>query len=172
MQVETVNLTQKDRKAVLAQMIEVGGERLTKCIQCGACASVCPVAITGLPLYCKRLFRFLQTGHLEEIIDDASPWACVACNRCTEICPRGVDPFHVVFAFRRIQAQELAISTSATTSLMNFYTKGHAVYGDASELRQKVGLDPVPPSTLKYPEALKELQTLLDESPMAELGLF
>jgi len=105
MQVETVNLTQKDRKAVLAQMIEVGGEGLTKCIQCGACASVCPVAITGLPLYCKRLFRFLQTGHLEEIIDDASPWACVACNRCTEICPRGVDPFHVVFAFRRIQAE-------------------------------------------------------------------
>ncbi|MDR3631145.1 MAG: 4Fe-4S dicluster domain-containing protein [Desulfocapsaceae bacterium] len=168
-----INLTKMDKKEVIQKVIENGGTGITKCIQCNACASVCPVAKAGFPLYGRLLFRKLQTGHFEEIIEDSSSWACQACNRCTEICPRDAKPFEMVFAFRRMQANELAISTSAFTPLMNLHATGHAVYSEASkDLRVSVGLSPEPVTSISSEEAQQEMRTLLDNSPMGELGIF
>jgi heterodisulfide reductase subunit C len=168
-----INLTQLDKNEVIKKVIENGGKGITKCIQCNACASVCPVAKAGFPLYGRLLFRKLQTGHFEEIIEDPSSWACQACNRCTEICPRDAKPFEMVFAFRRMQANELAISTSSFTPLMNLHATGHAVYSQASkELRVKVGLQPDPVTSISNEAAQQEIRTLLDNSPMGELGIF
>ena len=168
-----LNLTKMSQEEVIQQVIDNGGAGITKCIQCNACASVCPVAKAGFPLYGRLLFRKLQTGHYEEIIEDPSSWACQACNRCTEICPRDAKPFEIVFAFRRMQANELAISTSAFTPLMNLHATGHAVYSEASrELREKVGLPAAPATSIEDEKAQKEIQTLLDNGPMGELGIF
>ena len=168
-----LNLTNMTQEEVIQAVIDNGGAGITKCIQCNACASVCPVAKAGFPLFGRLLFRKLQTGHYEEIIEDASSWACQACNRCTEICPRDAKPFEIVFAFRRMQAAELAISTSAFTPLMNLHATGHAVYSEASrELREKVGLPPAPVTSIEDEKAQKEIQTLLDNGPMGELGIF
>ena len=168
-----INLTKLDKNEIIKKVIENGGKGITKCIQCNACASVCPVAKAGFPLYGRLLFRKLQTGHFEEIIEDSSSWACQACNRCTEICPRDAKPFEMVFAFRRMQANELAISTSAFTPLMNLHATGHAVYSEASkDLRVSVGLSPEPVTSISSEEAQQEIRTLLDNSPMGELGIF
>jgi len=169
----TINLTNMSKDEVIAAVIENGGTGITRCIQCNACASVCPVAKAGFSLYGRLLFRKLQTGHFEEIIENPSSWACQACNRCTEICPRDARPFEMVFAFRRMQAKELALSTSAFTPLMNLHATGHAVYSEASkELRKKVGLPEQPVTSISSEQAQQEIQTLLDNSPMAELGIF
>lgn len=168
-----INLSNMSREEVIQAVIDNGGAGITKCIQCNACASVCPVARAGFPLYGRLLFRKLQTGHFEEIIEESSSWACQACNRCTEICPRDAKPFEMVFAFRRMQAKELALSTSAFTPLMNLHATGHAVYSQSSrELRRKVGLPEEPKTSIGDEKAQKEIQTLLDNSPMAELGIF
>lgn len=168
-----INLSKMSQEEVIQAVIDHGGEGITKCIQCNACASVCPVAKAGFPLFGRLLFRKLQTGHYEEIIEDASSWACQACNRCTEICPRDAKPFEIVFAFRRMQAEELAISTSSFTPLMNLHATGHAVYAEsAKELRESVGLDPLPPTSIDDEKAQKEIQTLLENGPMGELGIF
>jgi len=168
-----VNLTQMNTHEIINKVVELGGDGVVKCIQCGACASICPVSHAGFPLFCKQLIRKVQTGHEEEILDDPSTWACVACNRCVEVCPRGVNPTEVVFAFRRIQANELAVSTSSLMSQSNLYEKGHAVLSnDAKKLRTKVGLPENPPTSVNDEKAQKEIQTLLDNSPMADLGIF
>lgn len=170
---QTVNLTQMDRAAVVTQVIELGGSGVEECVQCGACASVCPLSRAGFSLYCKTLIRKLQTGHFEEIIEDASTWACVACNRCSEICPRDAHPAEVIFAFRRIQAAELAISASSFTPLMSLHATGHSVYNERSKnLRKQVGLPEAPPTSVSRPDAVAEIQVLLDNSPMGELGIF
>ena len=168
-----LNLSKMSQEEVIQAVIDHGGAGITKCIQCNACASVCPVAKAGFSLYGRLLFRKLQTGHYEEIIEDASSWACQACNRCTEICPRDARPFDIVFAFRRMQAEELAISTSAFTPLMSLHATGHAVTSEASKkLRQQVGLDPQPATSIEDEKAQKEIQTLLENGPMGELGIF
>jgi heterodisulfide reductase subunit C len=153
-------------------IIGYGGEHIQKCIQCGACSAVCPGVKAGFPLLCRNLIRQLLNGQLEEIIEDSSSWGCQACNRCTEVCPRGVRPQEVVFAFRRYQANQLAFSTSSITSQMNLFETGHAVYTDPKEARKRVGLPEETPTSAFDAQAKKEIQTLINNSPMGELGLF
>ncbi|OAG26873.1 4Fe-4S dicluster domain-containing protein [Thermodesulfatator autotrophicus] len=168
-----VVLNEKDRELAIKTIMERGGDGVLRCIQCGACQSTCPMAFADFTLNPRKLIRLIQLGFLEEMIEDSSTWACQACNRCVEICPRNVKPFEIVFAYRRYQAMELAFSTSAVQSQMNLYMKGHAVFSEAyKETRQKVGLPPETPTAVSYPEALKEIQTLIENSPIMELGLF
>lgn len=156
----------------IATIIAYGGEYIRECVQCGACSAVCPGVRAGFPLLCRNLIRHLLNGQLEEIIEDSSSWGCQACNRCTEVCPQGVRPQEVVFAFRRYQANQLAFSTSSVTSQMNLYETGHAVYTDPKEARKQVGLPEETPTSAFDDLAKKEIQTLINNSPMGELGLF
>ncbi|WP_028583863.1 4Fe-4S dicluster domain-containing protein [Desulfogranum mediterraneum] len=163
---------QKKIDEAVATIIGFGGTGILNCVQCGACSAVCPGVKAGFPLLCRNLIRSLLNGQLEEIIEDSSSWGCQACNRCTEVCPQGVRPQEVVFAFRRYQANELAFSTSAVTSQMNLYETGHAVFTDPKELRRQVGLPEVPPTSAFNKQAQEEIQALIDNGPMGELGLF
>lgn len=149
-----------------------GGHGIQKCVQCGACSAVCPGVKAGFPLLCRALIKDLLNGQLEENIENSSSWGCQACNRCTEVCPQGVRPQEVVFAFRRYQANELAFSTSSVTSQMNLYETGHAVFTDPKEARRKVGLPEETPTSAFNEAAQQEIRTLIDNSPMGELGLF
>ncbi len=151
---------------------EYGGHGILHCVQCGACSSVCPGVRAGFPLLCRNLIRHLLNGQLEEIIEDSSSWGCQACNRCTEVCPQGVRPQEVVFAFRRYQANQLAFSTSSVTSQMNLFETGHAVFTDPKQIRAQVGLPAETPTSAFDDLARKEIQTLINNSPMGELGLF
>ena len=153
-------------------IIGYGGDNIRQCVQCGACSAVCPGVKAGFPLLCRNLIRHLLNGQLEEIIEDSSTWGCQACNRCTEVCPQGVRPQEVVFAFRRYQANQLAFSTSSITSQMNLFETGHAVYIDPKAARKKVGLPQETPTSAFDDKARKEIQTLINNSPMGELGLF
>lgn len=153
-------------------IIKNGGHGIRKCVQCGACSAVCPGVKAGFPLLCRALIRDLLNGRLEENIENPSSWGCQACNRCTEVCPQGVRPQEVVFAFRRYQAGELAFSTSSVASQMNLYETGHAVFTDPKALRKRVGLPEEPPTSAFNEAAQQEIRTIIDNSPMSELGLF
>ncbi len=168
----TIYLTKAKKDEAISTIIQNGGDGILKCVQCGACSAVCPGVRAGFPVLCRLLIKKLQDGLLEDIIEETSTWGCQACNRCTEVCPQGVRPQEVVFAFRRYQANELAISTSTTSAQMTLYERGHAVFTDAQELRESVGLPAKAPTSAYDEQAQKEIQTLMDSSPMAELGLF
>lgn len=165
-------LTKEAIDEAVNTIIGYGGDGVLKCVQCGACSAVCPGIQAGFPVLCRTLIKKIQNGHLEDIIEETSSWGCQACNRCTEVCPQGVRPQEVVFAFRRYQANDLAVSTSTTSAQMTLYEKGHAVFTDAQELRKSVGLPPMAPTSAYDEQAQKEIQALMDESSMAELGLF
>ncbi len=149
-----------------------GGTHVQECIGCGACSAVCPGVKAGFEMLCRSLIRQINTGHLADIIEETSSWGCQACNSCTEVCSQGVRPQEVVFAFRRYQANELAFSTSAITSQMNLFETGHAVFTDPKENRRKVGLPEELPTSGFNEQAKKEIQTIMNNSSMSELGLF
>ena len=145
-------------------IMDLGGQGILKCVQCGACSAVCPGVHAGFPVLCRLLIKKLLNGQLEDIIEESSTWGCQACNRCTEVCPQGVRPQEVVFAFRRYQANDLAISTSTTTSQMNLYELGHAVFTEAGELRKQVGLPEKAPTSAYDEKGQKEIQKIMDNS--------
>jgi heterodisulfide reductase subunit C2 len=145
--------------------------RHSQCVQCGACSAVCPGVKAGFPMLCRNLIRHLLNGQLEEIIEDSSSWGCQACNRCTEVCPQGVRPQEVVFAFRRYQANQLAFSTSSITSQMNLFRPAMPCTR-IPRRRGKVGLPRKRRPRLLMTRPRGEIQTLINNSPMGELGLF
>ena len=55
---------------------------------------------------------------------------------------------------------------------MNLFETGHAVYTDPRQLRRQVGLPEETPTSAFDEQARKEIQTLINSSPMGELGLF
>lgn len=156
----------------VAEIKELGGKEILECIQCGKCASVCPMALAGFPVFNKKLFHAIVLRGREMLLEDSSIWACQSCNRCTEICPKDVRPFEIILAMRRVAVREFAVPALATDGLKSLYDVGHAVYlKESGQTRKMVGLAEKPPSVISYPEALKELQAILQQTALAEIGL-
>jgi len=166
-----INLTESELGFV-DEIKELGGEELLECIQCAKCAAACPMVLAGFPFFNKRIIQAILLGLKEVLLDDSSIWACQSCNRCTEICPRKVNPFEIIQAMRRVAVREFALPTLSIEGLKSLYDTGHAVYlAAAGNTRAKVGLPEKPPSTVSHPKALKELRAIMRKTALADLGI-
>jgi|Deesub1362A_J573_1020465.scaffolds.fasta_scaffold00291_45 heterodisulfide reductase subunit C len=169
---EFKELKEEFKDEPVKEVVKFGGEGVKKCIQCGSCMSVCPVAITGFDYPNKKLFKLIMLGVREEVLQDPSPWICVACGRCIEVCSQDVNPLSVYFAFRRIQAREFSIPSVAEEALRLLYETGHVIpLTGVEKLRKELGLSELPKSALSSPEDLKEIRTILRNTDIAELGI-
>jgi heterodisulfide reductase subunit C len=75
------------------------GDRILNCWQCGNCTAACPVAEKN-PLFNPRYFIYVvRMGYEQEFkrVKEAV-YLCMSCGRCSEVCPRGVDPSGVMEA--------------------------------------------------------------------------
>lgn len=166
-----VNLSASDPE-LAGEIRELGGEKLLECIQCGKCAGTCPMVLAGFPFFNKKVIQAVLMGLRDELLEDSSIWACQSCNRCTEICPRELNPFEVVQAMRRVAFREFALPTLAINGLKSLYDTGHAVYmAGAGGTRAKVGLPEKPPSTIADEKALQEVRTIMQKSALADLDI-
>lgn len=101
------------------------------CIMCGACYSACPVVplqpdFLG-PAAIVRSYRFVKD------VRDARPgrliavgqagtgvWECIKCLKCTEVCPKQIDPFGKVSRLH----QEVLRSGSSPGGVRARHTRG------------------------------------------------
>ncbi|MFW5727150.1 MAG: succinate dehydrogenase/fumarate reductase iron-sulfur subunit [Spirochaetia bacterium] len=74
------------------------------CIQCGACYYVCPVVSVQPeflgPAAITKAYRFIHDprdtfgGRLQAVAEPGrGVWECIKCLKCTEVCPKHIDPF-------------------------------------------------------------------------------
>ncbi len=162
----------KLESSLMEEVVRAGGAGIKKCIQCGSCMSVCPVAITGFDHPNKKLFKLVLLGLKEDVMEDPSPWVCVACGRCIEVCSQDVNPMFIYFAFRRIQVREFSIPAVAEEALRLLYETGHAIpVSGVEKVRKELGLPETPKSTLSDPDALREVQEILRSTDIAGLGI-
>jgi len=104
-------------------------EEIEKCARCGKCRSVCPVfAELKDEAYVARgrvrLFEALSRGELStspELHRIMS--ACLMCQRCTEICPSGVEFMHVLKAARERLAKEMGLPFGASFVFRHIITR-------------------------------------------------
>jgi Fe-S oxidoreductase len=87
------------RVDVTAVAAEVG-DTFMSCLQCGTCASVCPLNQVAAfsPRGVLRQLA-LDTGTIQTV--DQAVWTCATCNTCGVNCPRGIDIIDVIKAVRR-----------------------------------------------------------------------
>jgi len=172
----SVNMTllNKDENLVVAEkidpafqqsIVDAGVETVGLCYQCGTCTGSCPSG-RRTPYRIRSIIRKANYGLKEEVLNDETIWECVTCYTCQERCPRGVEIVDVVKAIRNMQSRAGKMA-QAHKMVGSFVLKtGHGVpINDATmELRKRVGLGELPPTTHEFPEALEEVQTILKKT--------
>lgn len=151
-------------------IVDAGVETIGLCYQCGTCTGSCPSG-RRTPYRIRSIIRKANFGLKDEVLNDETIWECVTCYACQERCPRGVAIVDVVKAIRNMQSQAGKMA-QAHKMVGTFVLKtGHGVpINDATmELRKRVGLNKLPPTTHEFPEALTEVQNILKKTQFDSL---
>lgn len=156
-------ITRKDITDDFKQaVVDAGAETVGICFQCGTCTGACPSG-RRTPYRVRQLVRKSLMGLKDELLADDNIWMCATCYECQERCPREIKIVDIVKIVRNYasQAGYMADNHKATGSFV--IKTGHGVpINDATKaLRKSVGLTELPPTTHEFPEALKEVQTIM-----------
>jgi Fe-S oxidoreductase len=77
-----------------------GARDMEACMQCGNCSAACPLS-TGADTFPRRIYRYLQLGLKDKLLESPEPWLCYYCGECNIDCPRGAEPAETMMAARR-----------------------------------------------------------------------
>ena len=81
------------------KVMEISGEDLLSCYQCGKCSAGCPM-VFAMDVLPNQIIRLAQLGLEEDIAKSETIWLCASCTTCAARCPRGVDLSRVMEALR------------------------------------------------------------------------
>jgi heterodisulfide reductase subunit C len=133
---------------------------LLYCYSCSTCIVGCPASNADPPLLIRNLVRSVVLGLEDQLLDDDTPWTCVTCSRCEEMCPMGVDPFEVCLALRRWQCRN--DETRIPMASAEIYKRGYTQPVDkAEEVRASVGLTSKLPTINTFPELHQQFKDML-----------
>jgi heterodisulfide reductase subunit C2 len=137
---------------------------LLHCFNCSTCISGCPASFGDPPLMVRNLARKVILGLEEELLNDDTPWACVSCSKCEEMCPMDVKPFEMILAIR--QWQSANDETRVPPSIVEIYKRGYTqAVGVNTDLRDTLGLPELKTIT-KNPELLQMFRDMLMKTPV------
>jgi heterodisulfide reductase subunit C len=132
------------------------------CFNCGTCIAGCPASEAEPPLLIRSLARMVLLGLEDDLLEEDTPWICITCSKCEEMCPMGVKPFELNLAIRRWQCRN--DETRIPQSLPELFERGYSQPVEkAGALRKSVGLEELP-TLVRYPELLQKFQSMLRET--------
>lgn len=82
-----------------------GGERLSRCLQCGTCTGSCPVSY-AMDLSPRAVIALFRAGLMEEILRSRSIWICASCYMCTTRCPQQIRITDLLYALKRVAMEK------------------------------------------------------------------
>jgi heterodisulfide reductase subunit C len=71
------------------------------CMQCGTCTASCPNGF-AMDVTPRQMWRMIQFGMLDEILESRTFWFCSSCYMCTLRCPRGLKLTAAMGALKRL----------------------------------------------------------------------
>lgn len=87
------------KKKELEKILEISGENIKDCMQCGKCTAGCP-ASSSMDILPHQVIRLLQLGQLDKVANSQTIWSCASCFTCTTRCPRNIDLAKLMEAVR------------------------------------------------------------------------
>ncbi len=148
---------------------KVNIDTLRSCLQCGKCTASCPSGrLTALRT--RKLFLKILLD-MKEILPEDAVWLCTTCYTCHERCPRGIKTTDIIRALRNVAVRNGLMAESHKKIAGYVLKTGHAVpiNTETAELREKLGLEKIPPTTHKYKEALENLQRIIKRTGFDKL---
>ena len=82
------------------ELAEFGARDMEICMQCGTCSASCPLS-SGTNTFPRKIYRYLQLGLRDKLLESPEPWLCYYCGDCNKDCPRGAEPAETMMATRR-----------------------------------------------------------------------
>jgi len=136
------------------------------CFQCGTCTGSCPSGkYTSL-----NVRRIIKDSIKKDISDQLELWMCTTCYNCQERCPRGIKITDAIFSLRAKAVKNGRILPAHRAVCKFLIETGHSVPIDDIHItiREKIGLEQSE-TVSKYPNALKDVKTLLASTGFDEL---
>ncbi|NDJ76161.1 MAG: heterodisulfide reductase subunit C [Chloroflexi bacterium] len=78
-----------------------GGERLSRCLQCGSCGGSCPSG-ADMDHTPRGIFALLDGGFEEDVLSSNTPWYCVSCYACTTRCPQQIPITDIMYTLKQM----------------------------------------------------------------------
>jgi len=82
------------------KVMELAGDDIQICYQCGECSGGCPEA-SVMDLLPNQVIHKIQLGD-ESVLGANTFWICSSCLVCSARCPKGIDIAKVMEALREI----------------------------------------------------------------------
>ena len=82
------------------EVAKFGARDMEACMQCGNCSASCPLS-SGTNPFPRKIYRYLQLGLRDKLLQSPVPWLCYYCGECNKDCPRGAEPAETMMATRR-----------------------------------------------------------------------
>ncbi|MBT3168596.1 MAG: heterodisulfide reductase [Candidatus Cloacimonetes bacterium] len=98
-----IKFTDKTTK-FLEKIMDLSGEQVTLCEQCGTCSGGCPF-VEEMDINPSQIMRLVMLGQ-EEVMESQTMWLCASCYTCTIRCPRKLDLSKVSEALRQVKLRE------------------------------------------------------------------
>jgi len=77
-----------------------GGERISRCLQCGTCTGSCPVSY-AMDISPRMVIALFRAGEIEQILRSRTIWICASCYMCTTRCPQQIKITDLLYALKR-----------------------------------------------------------------------
>ncbi len=122
-------------------------EELRTCIQCGTCSASCPTAY-AMDYTPRQLWKLIQLGLRDEVVNSRTFWLCTTCKACTVRCPRGIDLTETMLMLKRYAVKEELQVPDGIGILRDTVTTKYNISGDdnATRLIWAQNLEHMPPS--------------------------
>ncbi|MCL4459894.1 MAG: 4Fe-4S dicluster domain-containing protein [Chloroflexi bacterium] len=105
MNLQTFELEREMLDHHFAETVTPDREKLLTCIQCGTCTASCPTAY-AMDYTPRQLWRLIQVGMREAVLNSTTFWLCTSCYSCTIRCPRGIALTETMSSLKRLAMAE------------------------------------------------------------------
>ena len=152
------------------EIVKAGADRIRTCIQCGTCSSVCPSG-RQTAFRTRELIRKALLGLKDEVLSSPDLWLCSTCYTCLERCPRQIKVTDAILIMRNMAVDHCFMLHQHKKASQKLLSTGHAVpINDANrEIRKKLGLEELPPTTHSNKKALEQVQELMKQTGFKDL---
>lgn len=151
-----------------SHILEDAGFSILTCMQCGTCTGGCPSG-TYTGLNTRRIIQSVRRD--KDVLNDDDLWMCTTCYTCQERCPRGIRTVDAILTLRAEAIRQGFMLPAHRKVAQAVLLKGHAVpiNDDSMEKREQLGLDRLPNTVHKFPDALEQVKKLLESTGFTEL---
>lgn len=94
-------MVKRQKKEFLERVMELSGENLYSCYQCGKCSGGCPVSHFMDLVPRDIIYRVLDDS--ADVLDAETQWVCASCYTCTVRCPNDIDIAAIMEALRQLR---------------------------------------------------------------------